>query len=383
MNSPTPQPFRTLRRKAVAAAVAVTVGALAAGVLAVPSAVAASGRDVVQQRMNALVADGVAPGVLGSVRSLDGRTRGYTAGVGDVATGAAVPRDGQVRVGSNTKTFTAVLVLQLVARGKVDLDASVETYLPGVVHGDRIDGNRITVRHLLQQTSGLPNYTLHLGDDVRLYQPRELVDIALRYPGESEPGKVWAYSNTNYVLAGLIVEAVTHRTLAEEIDRRIVRPLGLRHTYFPAPGDATIREAHPRGYYRESAGTPLVDVTETDPSWAWAAGQLVSTPADLNRFFTGLLNGALLPPEQLAEMRATIPAGEPFVAGTRYGLGLVSTPLSCGGVYWGHGGSIPGYETRVGVTEDGRAATVTMNVQAPDKAVARQLEGVVDAALCR
>ncbi len=380
--------MKSHRRRHALTAAAVTA-ALAVGTLAAaaPSAVAASpsgsGRDVVQQRLNALVADGVAPGALGTVRSLDGRVRSYTAGVGDIATGAAVPRDGQVRVGSNTKTFTSVLVLQLVARGKVELDAPVERYLPGVVRGERIDGNRITVRHLLQQTSGLPNYTLHLGDDVRLYQPRELLDIALRYPGESEPGEVWAYSNTNYVLAGLIVEAVTHRSLAEEIDRRIVRPLGLRHTYFPVPGDATIREAHPRGYYRESAGGPLVDITDMDPSWAWAAGQLVSTPSDLNRFFTALLDGELLPPDQLAEMRTTVPAKEPFAAGTAYGLGLVSTPLSCGGVYWGHGGSIPGYETRVGVTEDGRAATVTMTVQAPDKAAARQLEGAVDAALCR
>ncbi|CAN3979414.1 serine hydrolase domain-containing protein [Kitasatospora purpeofusca] len=363
----------------------VTAAALVATAAAPATAATTAARpDAVQQRLDALLAETGAPGALGTVRFLDGRTRSYTAGVGDVATGAAVPKDGQVRVGSNTKTFTAVVVLQLVAQGRLDLDVPVERYLPGVVRGDGIDGNRITLRHLLQQTSGLPNYTLHLGDDVRRYEPRELLDIALRYPADAAPeDHKWAYSNTNYVLAGLVVEAVTQRSLGQEIERRIVRPLGLRHTYFPAPGDATIRGAHPHGYYRESADGPLVDITDMDPSWAWAAGQLVSTPSELGRFFTALLDGELLPPAQLAEMRATTPAGEPFAAGSGYGLGLVSTPLSCGGEYWGHGGSIPGYETRVGVTADGRAATVTMTVQAPDKAAARKLEGVVDAALCR
>ncbi|MEV0191278.1 serine hydrolase domain-containing protein [Kitasatospora purpeofusca] len=366
------------------ATLVVTAAVLAATAAAPATAATGPRPDAVQQRLDTLLTETGAPGALGTVRYLDGRTRDYTAGVGDVATGAKVPKDGRVRVGSNTKTFTSVVVLQLVAEGRLDLDAPVERYLPGVVRGDGIDGNRILLRQLLQQTSGLPNYTLHLGDDVRRYEPRELLDIALRYPAESAPEEhKWAYSNTNYVLAGLVVEAVTQRSLGQEIERRIVRPLGLRQTYFPAPGDATIRGAHPHGYYRESASGPLVDITDMDPSWAWAAGQLVSTPAELNRFFTALLDGELLPPEQLAEMRTTTPAGEPFAAGSGYGLGLVSTPLSCGGAYWGHGGSIPGYETRVGVTADGRAATVTMTVQAPDKAAARKLEGVLDTALCQ
>ncbi|MER7701913.1 serine hydrolase domain-containing protein [Kitasatospora sp. NPDC097605] len=363
----------TFRWKAVVAA-AVAVGTLA---VTAPSAVAAQRPDVVQQRIDALVREGGAPGALGAVRYLDGRSRSYTAGVGDVSTGAKVPRDGQVRIGSNTKTFTAAVVLQLVGEGRIRLDAPVERYLPGVV-----DGSGITVRQLLQHTSGLPNYTRYLGDDVRLYQPRELVEIALRHPADFAPGEGWAYSNTNYVLAGLVVQEVTHRPLAEEIDRRVIRPLGLRHTYFPAPGDTAIREAHPHGYYRESAGGPLIDITDMDPSWAWAAGQLVSTTSDLNRFFGALVDGELLRPAQLAEMRRTVDAGKPFAPGAKYGLGLVSSPLSCGGVSWGHGGSIPGYETRGGATEDGRAANITITVQPDDEATARRLEAAVDAALC-
>ncbi|GAA4834148.1 serine hydrolase domain-containing protein [Kitasatospora terrestris] len=373
---PRPRRWRSLTSAAVTAAMGVT--ALAAA----PSSVAAPRPDAVQRQLDALVRQDGAPGALAAVKGRNGRTRTYTAGVGDVATGAAVPRDGQVRIGSNTKTFTAVVVLQLVGEGRVKLDEPVETYLPGVVRGTGIDGNAITVRQLLQHTSGLPNYTDYLDDDIRHYQPRELVDIALRHPAAFQPGKGWTYSNTNYVLAGLITEEVTHHPLAAEIDRRIVRRLGLRHTYFPAPGDATIRGAHPHGYYRESATGPLIDITDMDPSWAWAAGQMVSTPSDLDRFFGALAGGDLLRPAELTEMQRTVDAGKPFAPGSQYGLGLVSTPLSCGGVYWGHGGSIPGYETRGGATADGLTATVAITVQPGDDATARHLEAAVDTALC-
>ncbi|MFF9647128.1 serine hydrolase domain-containing protein [Kitasatospora aureofaciens] len=370
------------RRRTVSAAAALAIGVMTPGVLSAPQASAAR-QDSVQRSLNALVRDDGMPAALASVQDRNGRTRTYTAGVGDLATGAPVPVDGQVRIGSNTKTFVAVVVLQLVAERRVDLDASVDTYLPGLVRGEGIDGRRITVRHLLQQTSGLPNYSDYLGDDVRYYAPRELLATALRHPADFAPGTSWKYSNTNYVLAGLIVQKVTGRPLAEEIDRRVVRPAGLRHTYFPAPGDASIREPHPHGYYRESADTPPRDITEIDPSWGWAAGQLVSTGSDLNRFFSALLAGRLLPSAQLAQMRSTVPAEATFGPGARYGLGLVSRPLPCGGLSWGHGGSFPGYETRGGATDDGRAANVAVTMQLTDEAGRRKLERAVDTALCR
>ncbi|MFE5162270.1 serine hydrolase domain-containing protein [Streptomyces sp. NPDC056697] len=338
-------------------------------------------RDV-QQGLNALVhADGV-PAALASVRDRHGHTRTYTAGIGDLATGAEVPRDGQVRIGSNTKTFTAVVVLQLVAEGKVGLDTPIETYLPGLVRGEGIDGRRITVRHLLQHTSGLPDYVPYLDDEPRSYTPPELLAAALRHKADFEPGTSWRYSNTNYVLAGMLIEKVTGHAYAEEVDRRVIKRLALRHTYFPKPGEVDIRERHPHGYDRSSADAPWQDVTEFDPSWGWAAGQMVSTNSDLNRFFSGLLSGRLLPEAQLAQMRTTVPA-EYFGPGARYGLGLVSKPLSCGGVYWGHGGSTTGYETRGGATDDGRAAELAVTTQPGDPAVMRHVDTVVDRAFCR
>ncbi|WP_354381321.1 serine hydrolase domain-containing protein [Streptomyces sp. PvR034] len=362
-------------------AVAVAGAALAVSGPAAPAAFAAARPDSVQRGLDALVREDGLPGALASVKGPGGHARAYTAGVGDLATGAPVSADGQVRIGSNTKAFTAVVVLQLVAEGKIGLDTPVDEYLRGLVRGERIDGRRITVRHLLQQTSGLPNYTEY-DLQLRHYEPRELVDIALRHEGHFEPGEKWEYSNTNYVLAGMIVEQVTHRPLAEEFERRVIRPAGLRHTYFPAPGDPTIREHHPKGYDRDAPGAPLRDVTEMDPSWAWAAGQMISTNADLNRFYGALLSGDLLEKAQLDQMRTTVSA-EYFGPGARYGLGLVSFPLSCGGVYWGHGGSFPGYETRGGATERGRAANIAVTTQPTDKAALDHMAALVDTALCR
>ncbi len=372
------------RRRAVPAAVAVTVamGVMTIGVLAPPAVSAAPRPDAVQQGLSALVRSDGLPAALASVKDRAGRTRTYTAGVGDLATGSKVPEDGQVRIGSNTKVFTAVVVLQLVGEGRIGLDATVDTYLPGLVRGEGIDGRRITVRQLLQHTSGLPNYTAYLGDDVRYFEPRDLLDIALQHKADSAPGKKWEYSNTNYVLAGLIIQKVTGRPLAKEMERRVIQRIGLRHTYFPAPGDMTIREPHPQGYYRDAAGAPLRDITEMDPSWGWAAGQMISTNSDLNQFFTALLAGRLLPAAQLAQMRTTVPAPY-FGSGARYGLGLVSKPLSCGGVYWGHGGSLPGYETRGGATDDGRAAGAAVTMQPTDEAAMKRVERLVDTALCR
>ncbi|MFE4355357.1 serine hydrolase domain-containing protein [Kitasatospora sp. NPDC056800] len=367
-------------RKALVAAMA--VGALTTGVLAPSAAFAAPKPDTVQQGLDALVRDDGIVGTLANVEKGNSRARDYTAGVGDLATKAKVPVDGQVRAGSNTKAFTAVVVLQLVAEGKIALDAPVETYLPGLVRGDGIDGRNITVRQILQHTSGLPEY-LRGDATFHYYEPRDLLDNALRFKADFAPGTGFNYSNTNYLVAGLIVQRVTGHAIAAEIDNRVVKRVGLRHTYFPAPGDTTIREPHPKGYYRDTPDAPLRDVTETDPSFGWAAGQLVSTNSDLNRFFSALLRGELLPPAQLAEMKKTVPA-ESVGPGAAYGLGLVSRPLPCGGRYWGHGGSFPGYETRGGVTEDGRtAANIAVTSRPADKAALRHVEVVAETALCR
>lgn len=398
------------RRGTLAAISLTTLGCLALGGLAAAPVVAAEEESSGGARAGSAPADrgrgadralraGLAdlveedgfPAALATVRGTDGRTRHYAAGVGDRETGARVPVDGQVRLGSNSKTFLAVVVLQLVAEGKVDLDASVETYLPGLVRGQGIDGTTITVRQLLQHTSGLPDYlevTLAGGFTPiqdRYFQPRELLDQAMTLPATFAPGTSWSYSNTNYLVAGLLVEKVTGRPLNEQITERVIDRLGLRHTYAPATGERDLRERHPRGYHADTPGGELVDVTRLDPSWGWAAGELVGTPGDLLRFYSALLAGELLEPAQLAEMKTTVDAGP--LPGSAYGLGLLSSELSCGVTVWGHGGDIHGYSTRNGVTEDGRRgvaiAMTALPESLPDPETAA-LNGIelVDTALC-
>ncbi|WP_437600088.1 serine hydrolase domain-containing protein [Sorangium sp. So ce590] len=347
--------------------------------------------DPVQQAVDRL-GDGKYPAVLATVRDVDGKLRHYAAGVRDLETQAKVPVDGLVRIGSNSKTFTAVVVLQLVGEGKVDLDAPVETYLPDLVRGEGIDGREITVRQLLQHTSGLADY-----DDVLLaggvfpvqhtyFDPHALLDMGLSQPAKA-PGSEWAYSNTNYVLAGLIIEKVTGRPLNEEITKRVIERIGLRSTYLPGVGEQSMKGCHLKGYHTDVPLEPLQDVTELDTSWGWAAGQVIGSPSDLNRFYLALFGGELLEPAQLEELRTTVDAA--MWPGARYGLGVVSTPLSCGGLVWGHGGDIPGYHTRGGVTDDGRAITVAVTVLpyflygegAADQAYLDVLD-LVDAALC-
>ncbi|WP_338930800.1 serine hydrolase domain-containing protein [Streptomyces netropsis] len=377
-------------RRAVTAVVAMSAALAVAGTLPSSAAQSQGPRDVVRQGMERLVTDDKFPAALVATVDRDGRTRNYTAGVADLRTKAKVPVDGQVRAGSNTKTFVSTVVLQLVGEGKVQLDAPVETYLPLLIRGEGIDGRDIKVRQLLQHTSGLPNYTDHILEKVfgkerhTYYQPRETLDIALAHKADFAPGTGWAYSNTNYIVAGMIIEKVTGRPLAEQITKRVIDRIGLRHTYFPGVGDESIREPHPKGYHSAGPGAPLEDITKIDPSWMWSAGQLVSTPGDLNRFFSALIGGKLLEPAQLAQMRTTVKIPDGPEAGLGYGLGLIRTPLSCGGVAWGHGGDTPGYHTYPGVREDGRAATVVVTANmAPTAKGFTNAEALVDAALCR
>ncbi|MEV5777288.1 serine hydrolase domain-containing protein [Streptomyces antimycoticus] len=306
-----------------------------------------------------------APGVLVEVRNRHGGSSVLTSGVADVKSHAPVRRDSRFRIGSVTKPFVATVVLQLVGEHRVVLDAPVERYLPGVVRGHGNDGRRITVRQLLQHTSGVPDYLAYLTPQEILEDPlahhdiRDLVNIALAHPPTFEPGTGWRYSNTGYLLAGMLIEKVTGHPYGEEIHRRIIAPLGLRETY--VPGDAlSIPGPHPRGYARPGEDAPLVDITEINPSVAGPGGSMISSGTDLNRFLAALVRGRLLHPAQLRQMMKTRPTGNPD--GRAYGLGLESRPLPCGGLSWGHTGDALGYETMAGATVEGRQATVMVNL---------------------
>ena len=314
------------------------------------------------------------PAALAAVTKADGSTVGVAVGKGNLETGEAPPLDGEVRIGSNTKTFVAVVIMQLVQEGKITLDEPIETYLPGLLHGEGIDGAKITVRQLLQHTSGLPEYTDTVPGETDIFQirdnyysTRDLLDVALSKPAAFEPGSQFKYTNTNYIVLSLLAEKVTHRPLAEQITKRIIEPLGLTHTYLPGPGEENIRGTHPHAYTRNNQGQ-LEDITRQDPSAAGGAGAMISTPSELTKFLQATFNGTLLNQDSITEMKKTVEASDLIgVPGSGYGLGIFSMPLSCGGEAWGHSGGIPGYGSYNMVGPDGTAMALT--VTAPPDAI--------------
>ncbi|HEU5026382.1 MAG TPA: serine hydrolase domain-containing protein [Spirillospora sp.] len=379
--------IRNRRAAGGALAIGLAVGMLAGTGVPAHSAEAAGAAD--RSRLPAilerLTTDDGAPGALLEVRDRDGGTV-LTSGVGDVRDRTPVPRDSRFRIGSVTKTFVATVVLQLVGEHRVVLDAPVERYLPGVIRGHGNDGRRITVRQLLQHTSGLPDYLDYvtpqdiLKDPLAHHDLRDMVDVALTHHRVFKPGRKWQYSNTNYLVAGLLIENVTGRPYGEEITRRIIGPLGLHATSVPGDSPA-IPGPHPRGYVRPGEGAPLMDVTELNPTVAGPGGGMVSSASDLGRFMAALLDGRLLGPAQLREMMRTRPTGN--ADGRAYGLGLESRPLPCGGLYWGHTGDMLGFETVTGATAGGRQATVMVNLDpGGSDAQDADMEAAVQTALC-
>ncbi|WP_197287643.1 serine hydrolase domain-containing protein [Streptomyces apocyni] len=344
---------RTVRATLLGTVTVTAVAALTAATLTAPAAAESRTRDhqPTQQAMDAAVADGV-PGVAGQAVDQYGTWKG-TSGVGNLRTGKQRSAHDRYRIASITKTFVATVLLQLQGEGKLDLDDTVEKWLPGVVHGNGHDGSEITVRQLLNHTSGIFDYTsdpalarkyLYKGFLKHRYdtlEPTDLVAVAMRHKPVFEPGDGWSYSNTNYTLAGMIIEKVTGRTYGTEIEQRVIKPLGLHATRVPGT-EHWVGWPSSRAYstLSDKPQGRTYDVTELNPSMAGAAGEMISDSGDLNRFFGALLGGELLPAKQLKEMKTTIPVeGEPNAG---YGLGLIKEKLSCGKVVWGHSGGFHG-----------------------------------------
>ncbi|GAB2906815.1 serine hydrolase domain-containing protein [Streptomyces heilongjiangensis] len=352
----------SVRTALVAATAVVAAVALAAPVAAAAPAAPRAGHDATRAAMDANIRDGVV-GIALQAKDARGVWKA-TAGKGDLRTGEPRTARDRFRAGSITKTFVATVLLQLEAEGRLSLDATVDRWLPGLVRGNGHDGRRVTVRQLLNHTSGIYNYTTdeQLGRDLfladgflknryRTHTPPQLVGIAMRHEPDFAPGTDWNYSNTNYLLAGLVIEKVTGNPYGREIRARIIEPLGLRGTGLPGTSPS-LPGPHSRAYSKlaETAEGKTYDVTRLNPSMAGAAGELVSSPEDLNRFYSALLRGRLLPKKQLDAMKTTVPLGDQG----GYGLGLIEQTLSCGVRVWGHGGGIHGSLSEAVTTADGR-----------------------------
>ncbi|KOG86824.1 serine hydrolase domain-containing protein [Streptomyces varsoviensis] len=326
----------------------------------------------------------------------DGRQSVATSGTADLTTGRPVSSSGYFRMASTSKTLVATVVLQLEAESKLSLDDTVDHWLPGVVQGNGNDGTRITIGQLLQHTSGirdnLPGYTTpeeYYQQRHNVYAPKQLVGLAMAHePEDFLPGKGWAYSNTGYVLLDMIIQKATGQPAHQEIENRILRPLGLNQTRWMGTSPALPRP-HAQAYQFFGPGS-RVNVTDQIPvdyeNLSW-----VTTTRDENRLLRALLDGRLLPARQLAEMKRTVPvsaAVQELWPDGRYGLGLVERPLNCGGTYWSHEGGDGGYITLNGVTDDGRRSAVVSMSEARGDTKDHILEqenaagALIDHALC-
>ncbi|MEQ4207700.1 serine hydrolase domain-containing protein [Actinopolymorpha sp. B9G3] len=321
------------------------------------------------------------PGVALATITGDGATTAIARGVADRRTNRPARPDDRYRIGSITKTMTAVVVLQLVAEGKIGLDDRVVRWMPGLGLDERI-----TVRHLLQHTSGFHTDTMLASppwsydrNRFHYFSYRDLVRIALTNPEPRRtPGTHHEYSNTNYVLAGMLIEEVTARPVGVEFARRIFGPLGMRDTSYPV-ANPVIAGRHLRGYLQDGPDKPLYDTTTYSMSWLRTAGGVVSTTRDELTFLRALFSGRLLPKPLFDEMRNVGEFG--------YGLGIYPVEVPCvpGGVAWGHNGQVFGYYSAVFTTPDGsRQAAVGANawIMTEDGTLNPTAEQVAAAALC-
>jgi D-alanyl-D-alanine carboxypeptidase len=335
------------------------------GGVAAPSEVPAYAA-AVQPELDRLVRDLAVTGAVVLVRSPELGDWATTMGTRTWHGTEPVTLADHVRVGSNTKTMTATVILQLVDEGRIGLDDPVSRYRPDVPNGENI-----TIAQLLDMTSGLANYTEDLGlneqmdsNPGRVWNPEELLAIGLAEPPAFPPGEGFLYSNTNYVLLGVIIEQLTGVPVEKAFQDRIFAPLELSETSFPALTDASIPQPHPQTYTfgtnvetidslvlppevqdAASAGTlEPMDVTDANPSWGWTAGAGISTAPDLADYVEDLVDGCLLSPQLQQQRIASVQPLDPDdPASPGYGLGLARF-----GPVYGHSGELPGTNSFMG-----------------------------------
>ncbi|MGW1542042.1 serine hydrolase domain-containing protein [Streptomyces sp. NPDC002309] len=330
--------------------------------------------------------DAMSAGAPGALTRIDSGNSSYriSSGQADTAAHTAMDAGRRFRVGSVSKTFTTVVLMQLVAEGRVDLDASANSYLPKALPDDGI-----TVRHLLSHRSGLWDYTNEMFyytvpgfESVRnkVFTYQELIDLSTAHKVNNAPGAAYSYSNTNFVVLGQLIEQVTGVPMATHYQQRVFGPLKLDNTTYVHP-ETTISGSYARGYLRQDDTTlPLVDSTEQTVSWGQSAGAVISNSADLNRFFSALVSGKLLPQAQLQEMMRMVPVN---ADGTQsYGLGLRARKLSCGVTVYGHTGTVQGYYTYAFTTADGKRSMTSMANTSNNGTVNTILGGTLEAAFC-
>jgi D-alanyl-D-alanine carboxypeptidase len=298
------------------------------------------------------------PGAFVYIEDPSGSARFLTAGVADLASQRRMMPDSRYRVGSTTKSFTAVVTLQLVAEGRLALDDTAAQRLPGLPVPN---AERLTIEHLLRMRSGLfdfesdPSLDDDLDAHLKPYTLDEAVALALRHEAVFLPGERFQYCNTNYCLLEMIIQAVTGHPLADELQYRLFGPLHLASSRYHAEHDLSLPEPFIHGYHHEKDAWR--DCSHV--FFGRGDGALISTALDLARFFRALFTGTLLPAELLERMMTIHPDDPP--AEEPYGMGLFQSVFG-GRTVWGHSGGGYGYKNEsIFCQETGRFVVVMQN----------------------
>jgi D-alanyl-D-alanine carboxypeptidase len=293
-------------------------------------------------------------------------------GMGDTASSTPMNVDDKVRIASITKTFTATVVLQLIEEGELTLDALLSTYVPDVPRAAEI-----TIRHLLQHTSGLFTYTRDetfnaalFATPTKSWTPRELLDFAIAHPADNAPGEAYSYSNTNYVLLGMIVEQITGNKVEDEVQARIFDMLGMTSSSFPKTGETAMASPYSHGYWPLQEGG-YQDFAVLEPSTHWTSGAIVSNVTDMKAWVEALVTGSLLSADIQAARLTWLDTGEDH---TQYGYGILKY-----GDFIGHDGTLPGYDTAMYYLPSHRATfVVAANTCGAVHAPKNVLHGIVE-----
>lgn len=289
------------------------------------------------------------PGAAIAIVSPNGNWFGAS-GIADLANNTPLQPDDRFEIGSITKTFVAVTLLQLVEAGQLSLADPLTQWLPQSITDGIPNANTITIQQILNHTSGIADYTEPLFDLAAAnpfifledWQPEQLVELITDSEPVSTPGASWYYSNTNFILAGLVVESVTGNSIASEIRNRILTPLNLTNTFFA--NEEEIPGGYINGYWDFDQNDTLDDITVTNLSWAGAAGAMISNTTDLATFAAGLFKGALLQPDTLARMLDTIPVSSPNYSAYGLGIGTIESPNR---FWWVHRGQTLGFRSNL------------------------------------
>jgi len=311
----------------------------------------------VQEELDAAVAEYNVPGAILALGDMNGNTRIWTSGLADLQTGKSMSEDLYLAIGSTTKSYTATMILQLVDDGLIKLDEPIRKHLPGPVPRE----NEITIRHLLEMRSGLGDYgpspqfqKFMEPNPLQACTPEQLIQFSLDKTGE--PDKEFHYTNANYILLGMLIEKVTNNSFANEMQRRILQPLGMSHTFMLTEMKMPTPYAHG---YRYEEGKKVVDGTYSiHPSLFWTAGGIVSTAADQLIWAKALLEGRLLSPQAHSEQFNMKPASSKLGF---YGLGV----MNMNGLI-GHGGNYNNLYTSFVGRYHGYDCVILVNGQAGD-----------------